>query len=138
MSMFLSLPMATFRSRPVAEAASAPPAGIDDVSPFVKAPNAPAMTLAEPRQILIDIDPSTSLRTAARSLGGLVLRRVLALEAVDAAGRIDQLLLAGEERMALRADLDAKLLASGAGGPALTACAVDLDLVIFRVNLWFH
>ena len=42
----------------------------------------------------------------------------LLLEAVDAAGRVDQLLLAGEERMALRADLDAQLFLGRAGGPA--------------------
>jgi hypothetical protein len=45
-----------------------------------------------------------------------VLRRS-ALEAVDAAGRVDQLLLAGEERMALGADLDAQLFLGRAGRP---------------------
>ena len=42
---------------------------------------------------------------------------VALLEAVDAAGRVDQLLLAGEERMALRADLDAQLFLGRAGRP---------------------
>src|SRR5687768_1258426 len=42
---------------------------------------------------------------------GFLLLPVLAREALHAAGRVDQLLLAGEERMAARADLQAQLLA---------------------------
>ena len=61
-----------------------------------------------------------------------------AAEAVDAAGRVDQLLLAGEERVALRADLDAQLFPGRAGGPGLAAGAVDRNLLILRMDLWFH
>src|SRR5205823_1714419 len=64
--------------------------------------------------------------------------RVALLEAVDAAGGVDQLLFAGEEGVALRADLDAQLFTGGAGGPGLAAGAVDGDILIFRVNFWLH
>ena len=40
--------------------------------------------------------------------------------------------------MALRANLDAQLFFSRAGGPRFAAGAVRLNLLIFRVNLWFH
>src|SRR5437764_2994423 len=63
---------------------------------------------------------------------------VALLETIDAAGGIEQLLLAGEVRMALRTDLDAQLFFRRAGGPRLAAGAVRLNLLIFRVNLWFH
>src|SRR6266550_6448585 len=77
--------------------------------------------------------PSASRRRAL-----LRLLRVLLLEAIDAAGRVDQLLLAGEERMALRADLDAQLFLGGVGGPGLAAGAMHLDLVILGMDLCFH
>jgi hypothetical protein len=40
--------------------------------------------------------------------------------------------------MALGANLDAQLFFGRAGGPRFAAGAVRLDLLIFRVNLWFH
>src|SRR5205807_5887306 len=63
---------------------------------------------------------------------------VLLLEAVDTAGRVHQLLLAGEEGMALRADLDAQLFLGGAGRPRLAACAVDGNLLILGMDVCFH
>src|SRR5947209_9246605 len=66
------------------------------------------------------------------------LFRIPLCEAFDAAGRVDQLLLAGEERMALRADLDAQLFLGGAGRPRLAAGAVHLHLMILRMDLCFH
>src|SRR2546430_5571718 len=78
------------------------------------------------------------LRSALRSHRRLLPLRVALLEAVDAAGGVDQLLLAGEEGVALRADLEAQLLAGGAGGPGLAAGAVDRNVLIFRMNLWLH
>ena len=50
---------------------------------------------------------------------------VLLLEALDAPGRVHQLLLAGEERMALRADLHPDVRAGGAGVDDLAAGARD-------------
>ena len=60
----------------------------------------------------------------------------LAVEAVDAAGRVDELLLAREEGVALRADLDAEIALGGAGRPLFAACAVNVDLLISRMNFW--
>src|SRR5713226_6234653 len=63
---------------------------------------------------------------------------VALLEAIDAAGGIEQFLLAREIRMAFRANLDAQLFLGRAGHPRFAAGAVRLNLLIFRVNLWFH
>src|SRR5579885_1994912 len=71
-------------------------------------------------------------------LGGPGLLRVALLEAIDATGGVDELLLAGEERMALRADLDAELLLGRARRPGFTASAVDLNLLILRMDFCFH
>src|ERR1041385_1585218 len=85
-----------------------------------------------------------STRIATLFLGSRLRRRrllplgVALLETVDAAGRVDELLFAGEERVALRADLDAQLLARRAGRPGLAAGAVDRNFLIFRVDLWLH
>src|SRR5207244_4043113 len=50
-----------------------------------------------------------------RGAGAATLEAVFALETLDPAGRVDQLLLAGEERMARRADLDVDGRHGGAG-----------------------
>src|ERR1700751_1634460 len=65
---------------------------------------------------------------------------VLLLEAFDAAGRVNQLLLAGKERVALRADFDADQLAFAgrAGLKSASAGAVDRDGMIIGVNSFFH
>jgi hypothetical protein len=70
--------------------------------------------------------------------GGFV--GVLLLEALDATGCVDQLLLAGEEWVALRADFDADQLAfaGGAGLKRASAGAVDRDGMIIGVNSFFH
>ena len=72
------------------------------------------------------------VRQLGRGAGGLLL--VALAEALDAAGRVDQLLLAGEEGVALAADLDPQLLLGGAGRPGLAAGAVDQDLVELGVE----
>src|SRR5947208_15799729 len=63
---------------------------------------------------------------------------VLALELLDAAGRVDELHLAGEERMTRRADFDGDLLARAARRELVAATADDGCLVIFRMNARFH
>ena len=70
--------------------------------------------------------------------GGFV--GVLLLEALDAAGCVDQLLFASEERMALGADSHADQLAfcGGAGLERAAAGAVHRDGVIIGVNSFFH
>jgi hypothetical protein len=65
---------------------------------------------------------------------------VFLLEAFDAAGCVNKLLLAGEEWVALRADFNADQLAfgGGAGLKRASAGAVDRDRVIIGVNSFFH
>src|SRR5207249_10472117 len=61
------------------------------------------------------------------------------LEPLDLAGRVDDRLLAGEERVAVRADVDAELLASGPHGPLGAArAAVDSCLVVLGMNIGLH
>ena len=76
--------------------------------------------------------------------GGLGLAGVrlgeLAAEALDAACGVDQLLLAGEERVAGGADFDDDVaLVRGAGLKAGSAGALDVDVFVLRVNsLFWH
>ena len=61
------------------------------------------------------------------------------VEAIDASRGIDQLLFAGEERVASRANFDVQVaLLRGAGFKALAASASNCDLDVFWVNSWFH
>lgn len=71
---------------------------------------------------------------------GNLLRKLL-LEALDAAGGIDQLLLAGEERMAIRADFQSERVRLGGRTGfefIAAACTVDRYGVVFRVNIFLH
>src|SRR5690349_11862756 len=82
-------------------------------------------------------------RTLGRFLlgfGGGGLPRVLLAELLDAAGGVHELLLAGVERVALRAHFNLELVASkrGAGVPLVAAAAGDGDGAVFGVNLRFH
>src|SRR5262249_839236 len=70
------------------------------------------------------------------ALGGLVA--VLAVEALHPAGGVDQLLLAGEEGMACRADLDVDALLRGAGLDDIAAGADDAALLVARMNAFLH
>ena len=61
------------------------------------------------------------------------------LEPLDLAGRVDDRLLAREERVAVRADVDAQLGAGGSHGPLGAAgSAVDLGLVILGMDVGLH
>ena len=66
--------------------------------------------------------------------------RVLLLKALDATGGVDQLLLAGKERMATRANFYAQHLALDrrAGLEGVAAGAMHRNLVIVGVNTGFH
>ncbi len=70
--------------------------------------------------------------------GGLPGARVLAVEALDAAGDVQQPLLAGEEGVAGGADLQAHLLLRGPGGPGGAAGAVDVDDGVIGMNSSLH
>lgn len=72
------------------------------------------------------------------SLFGLLLAVTL-VEAINASGGVNQLLLAREEWVAIRADFDVQVvLARRARGKAVAAGAQDFDFVVFRVNSLFH
>jgi len=64
---------------------------------------------------------------------------VAAVESVDAAGRINQLLLAGEERMAGRADFHVQVaLFSRSSLKCFAARTGDGHFLISGMNFWFH
>src|SRR5271170_832596 len=86
---------------------------------------------------------------AVAGIAGLLLLRarrccgfvgIFLLESLDAAGRINQLLLAREEWVALRADFDADQLAlcCRASLKRTAAGAMHRDGVIIGVNSFFH
>src|SRR3954468_10602002 len=66
------------------------------------------------------------------------LGRVPLLEALDASGGVDQLLLAGEERVAGGADLQAHLVLGGMGLEGVTARAVHGHHVQRGMHVFLH
>ena len=67
-----------------------------------------------------------------------VLHSKASLEAIDTAARVYQLLLSGEERMALRANFHADVLLCGACVNHIAASASNGRLFIFRMNCFLH
>ena len=64
---------------------------------------------------------------------------VFATEALDASGSIHQLLLAGKERVAVRADFQVNgALMGGPGGKCVSACAVHFCFFVLRMDCWLH
>src|SRR5215472_14880043 len=82
--------------------------------------------------------PNENLLLGGFSLGGCV--GILLLEALDAAGGVHELLLAGEERMAVRANFHAHHVAldSRARLECVAAGAMHGYVVIVGVNTGFH
>src|SRR5579875_1369508 len=92
------------------------------------------------------------IQTAAKLLRGLasLCRRsfratfaeicVFSLETLHPPGAVNQLLLAGEKGMAVRANFNVQygVLVSRARLESVSTRADDLDLVIVRVNISFH
>ena len=73
-----------------------------------------------------------------RGFGGLFLAIAL-VEAIDASRGIDQLLFAGEERVACRTDFDVQIAFLGrASLKRLAASAGNGNIDVFGVNSWFH
>ena len=61
------------------------------------------------------------------------------VEAIDASSSIDQLLFAGEERMASRTNFDMQITFLGrASLESLAASAGNGNINVFWVNSWFH
>src|SRR5256886_17702278 len=75
---------------------------------------------------------------AERSLRRHALPLVLPLEALDAPGRVHELLLAGVEGVALRADLHPDVGPGRAGANDLAARARDRRLHVLRMNTHLH
>ena len=67
-----------------------------------------------------------------------LLDAVLAVEALDSAGGIDQSLLAGIKRMAVRAHLDMKLVRGRARFECISACARHYAPMVFGMDSSFH
>jgi hypothetical protein len=73
--------------------------------------------------------------------GGLLFALVpvvFALELLDAAGGVHVLHLAGEERMASRADFDGDVLPSAARDELIAATASHGGFFVFGMNAFFH
>ena len=68
----------------------------------------------------------------------VALHTVALLEAVNTSARINELLLAGVERMALRANIDAQLLLHGTRFKRLAANAANDRLTVVRMDLFLH
>jgi hypothetical protein len=62
----------------------------------------------------------------------------LLLEPLNTAGRIDKLLLAGKERVAIRANFSVDRLGGTACFKRISATAVHHDLFVFRMYSFFH
>ena len=60
------------------------------------------------------------------------------LEAIHTAARVDQLLLAGIERMALGTDIHLHLFLGRAGFKSFTAYAANHALTILGMNIFLH
>ena len=67
-----------------------------------------------------------------------LLDAVLLVELVNAAAGVDQLLLAGVEGMALRADFDRDVFLGGAGLDNGAAGAADGGLLVLRMDSFLH
>ncbi len=68
----------------------------------------------------------------------LLLDAVLLVELVNTTAGVDQLLLAGVERVALRADFNGDVGLGGAGLYNGTASALDGGLLIIRMDSFLH
>src|SRR4029453_1143538 len=76
--------------------------------------------------------------SGSRRAGAAVLDAVLTVEALDPTGRVDQLLLAGEERMAGRADLDVDGRDRRGGLDGIAAGTDDARLLVPRMDAFLH
>ena len=68
----------------------------------------------------------------------ILLQAKTLVEAIDTTTGVNQLLLAGIERVALGADLDTDLLLGGASGKDVTAVATDRGLIVLGMDTFLH
>ena len=72
------------------------------------------------------------------ALGGAGRTVVAPVEAFHSSGRVDELLLASEEGVALRADLEPELLLGAAGDEGLATSTDHVDLFVPGMDFRFH
>ena len=72
------------------------------------------------------------------SCASCLVQAVTLLETVYTSTRINQLLAAGVERMALRADINTKLRLGGTSLERLAACAFNSSFNVFRMDSLLH
>ena len=82
-----------------------------------------------------DLSPDMPESSLSSSVGLLAIALV---ELVDTPCGVDELLLAGEERVALGADTDLVFRTGGFDFPDLAASADDLGRTIVRMDILFH
>lgn len=88
--------------------------------------------LGRARQDVREAISERQSRASARLLAELLS------ETLDASGSVDQALLAGEERMALRADVRVDLRLSRAGLERIAAGALHRRRMVFGMDIGFH
>lgn len=62
----------------------------------------------------------------------------LLLELINSTARINKLLFSGEERMALRANIDAQIVLGRSGHESLTASALNRYFLVFGMKIFLH
>ena len=90
--------------------------------------------------VLLLLVSSLSLRRGCfRGCFRRLLLAITPVKTVNASRSVNQFLLAGKERMARRADFHVQVVFSRrAGLESVPTSAGNSDLVIFRMNSWFH
>ena len=68
----------------------------------------------------------------------ILLQAKTLVEAIDTSTGVNQLLLAGIERVALGADFNTDVLLGGAGGKGVTTSAADGGLLVVGMDTFLH
>ena len=68
----------------------------------------------------------------------LLLQTKSLVETVNTSTGVNQLLLAGIERVALGADFDSDVLLGGTSGKDITACTADSSLFVLGMDTFLH
>ena len=81
---------------------------------------------------------SETLRFLAVLQRGFLLQTKSLVETINTSTGVDQLLLAGVERVALGADLNTDLLLGRTGCEHVATCATDSSLFVVRMDAFSH
>jgi hypothetical protein len=95
----------------------------------------------EPRSKMLRIkfisNPQSAIKTlSSRDL--ILLLCILLLEAFNTTRRVYQFLLAGKERVAVRADFNVNLLLGRTCRPGCATSTNNMTFLIFGMDTWFH